>query len=271
MGIDKADIRFIIHYQMPANLEAYYQESGRAGRDGETAACILLFQFKDKRVQQFFLARDYPDGDDVRHVYAAAATLADRGPTPFADLCAALPTMSAPRVRVALKLLKDDGLLAQDKQLRIRAGRRAADVTTFDRLAGAYADKAERDREALEQMVSYAQSGYCRWQLLLQYFGEAEETPEPCATCDNCRRSAQLEASIPAPAEVAPPPPAPQPAPLFVVGSRVRVPRHEEGEVIAIAGDMVTITFGDGNENKTFLASYVQPSETAANLNGGPS
>jgi ATP-dependent DNA helicase RecQ len=255
---------------MPANLEAYYQESGRAGRDGETACCILLFQFKDKRVQQFFLARDYPDGDDVRHVYAAAATLADRAPAPFADLCAALPAMSAPRVRVALKLLKDDGLLAQDKQLRIRAGRRAADVTTFDRLAGAYADKAERDREALEQMVSYAQSGYCRWQLLLQYFAEADDTSEACGTCDNCQRTAHVEASIPAPAELAPPAPAPQPAPLFSVGSRVRVPRHEEGEVIAIAGDMVTITFGDGNENKTFLASYVRPSDTAANLTGGP-
>ena len=270
MGIDKADIRFIIHYQMPANLEAYYQESGRAGRDGETACCILLFQFKDKRVQQFFLARDYPDGDDVRHVYAAAATLADRAPAPFADLCAALPAMSAPRVRVALKLLKDDGLLAQDKHLRIRAGRKAADATTFDRLAGAYADKAERDREALEQMVSYAQSGYCRWQLLLQYFAEADDTSEACGTCDNCQRTAHVEASIPAPAELAPPAPAPQPAPLFSVGSRVRVPRHEEGEVIAIAGDMVTITFGDGNENKTFLASYVRPSDTAANLTGGP-
>ena len=105
---------------------------------------------------------------------------------------------------------------------------------------------------------------------MLQYFGEADETPEPCSTCDSCQRTALLEASIPAPVVVAPPSPMPQPAPLFSVGSRVRVPRHEEGEVIAIAGDMVTITFGDGNENKTFLASYVQPSDTTASLNGGP-
>ena len=92
----------------------------------------------------------------------------------------------------------------------------------------------DRDREALEQMVSYAQSGTCRWQLLLHYFGEAEDTVASCNTCDNCQRTRQLEASIPAPAEAAPPPAAVAPALLFSVGSRVRVPRHEEGEVIAI-------------------------------------
>jgi ATP-dependent DNA helicase RecQ len=268
MGIDKSDIRFIIHYQMPANLEAYYQESGRAGRDGAAADCILLFQFKDKRVQQFFLARDYPNGDDVRHVYTAAATLVEQGPAPFAALCEALPDMSATRVRVALKLLKEAGLLAQDKQLRIRTSRKAPDAASFDALAGSYADKAERDREALEQMVSYAQSGYCRWQLLLQYFGEGDEAPEPCRTCDNCRRVQEFEASIPAPIEVAPPPIAAAP-PLFSIGSRVRVPQHDEGEVVAITGDMVTIAFDGGSANKTFLASYVRPSETTLNETRG--
>ena len=113
-----------------------------------------------------------------------------------------------------------------------------------------------------------ASSCRVRWQLLLQYFGEAEDTVEPCNTCDNCQRTRQLEASIPAPVEVAPPPATETPLPLFSVGSRVRVPRHEEGEVIAIAGDMVTIAFGDGSENKTFLASYVQPSEALPGQGG---
>jgi ATP-dependent DNA helicase RecQ len=263
MGIDKPDIRFIIHYQMPANLEAYYQESGRAGRDGKEAGCILLFHFKDKRLQQFFLVRDYPGGADVRMVHAAAMNLVKDGPAPFSALCAALPDVSDSRIRVTLKLLKEAGLLSQDKRLRIRAGRKKADESSFEILAGAYADKAERDREALEQMVSYSQSGYCRWKLLLEYFGEEDEAFEACGKCDNCHRAAEADA-IPAPIEaaehLAPSSSPSSPQPPFAVGSRVKVPQHEEGEVIAIAGEMVTIAFPD-NAEKTFLASYVEPSD----------
>jgi ATP-dependent DNA helicase RecQ len=269
MGIDKPDIRFIIHYQMPGNLEAYYQESGRAGRDGDAAGCILLFHYKDKRLQQFFLARDYPGGADVRAVHAAALELLRAGPAPFSALCEALPELPEARVRVTLKLLKQAGLLAQDKRLRIRAGDKAADEAGFDALAAAYADKAERDREALEQIVAYAQSGYCRWKLLLEYFGEAgadSVDSADCGRCDNCRRMQQGDLP-PAPVEAADEPIAiaaePAAAP-FSVGSRVRVPQHDEGEVIAIAGDMVTIAF-PGNAEKIFLASYVEPSDSPAN------
>jgi ATP-dependent DNA helicase RecQ len=270
MGIDKADIRFIIHFQMPGNLEAYYQESGRAGRDGGDAACILLFHYKDKRLQQFFLVRDYPGGADVRTVYAAAMDLVRAGPVPFAALCDALPELPEARVRVTLKLLKQAQLLSQDRQLRIRAGRKAGNAEGFDALAASYADKSEHDREALEQIVAYAQSGYCRWRLLLEYFGADREEIRDCGRCDNCRRAEEGDLP-PAPAEVAETLTiAPQiAAPLFVVGSRVRVPQHEEGEVVAIAGDMVTIAFAD-SEQKTFLASYVQPSESPASLPGNP-
>ena len=71
LGIDKADIRFVVHYQMPAGLDAYYQESGRAGRDGEAAECTLLFLHSDKAVQQFFLAGRYPAKEDVADLYGA--------------------------------------------------------------------------------------------------------------------------------------------------------------------------------------------------------
>ena len=71
LGIDKADTRFVVHYQMPAGLDAYYQESGRAGRDGEIAECTLLFLHSDKAVQQFFLAGRYPTKEDVADLYGA--------------------------------------------------------------------------------------------------------------------------------------------------------------------------------------------------------
>jgi len=107
LGVDKPDVRYVLHAQMPGSIEAYYQESGRGGRDGEVAQCTLLYDLRDRRVQQFFLARRYPDAEQLEAVRDAIAHLAPEGAVSFAALREALPGISEVKIKVAIKLLVD--------------------------------------------------------------------------------------------------------------------------------------------------------------------
>jgi len=193
MGIDRSDVRFVAHFDVPGSVEAFYQEAGRAGRDGEPAHCELLFNHADIRTQEFFIEGNNPSYEIIQTVYQTLHSGTDTENevqwsieqiTARAGLKNGMATGSAISQLVRAGYIERFDLPGQ----RIRGTRilqpevRARDLE-LDRAA--LAEKSRRDHAKLKAMVDLCYAQVCRQVLILEYFGESN--PDPCGNCDVCR------------------------------------------------------------------------------------
>ena len=261
MGINKANLRYVVHYDLPASLEAYYQEAGRAGRDGEPARAILIYDPRDRNIQSFFIGGSVPSETSLRDLWDGIRKVLrdkekmspDGGKVHSLSIgdVAKIRNLPVARVRPLLAALEQAGGLctiegngdnndvAHFRKTTVLGKRIKLDMKKL--LA-----RKQYEQSRLDMMLRYAATRDCRRKLLLGYFGE-EYKQENCEACDNCIMSTVEGAQavkISQPVKVAQPA-VPVPTIPFRTGDWVQHRKWGGGTVQTIEGDTVTVHFPD--------------------------
>jgi len=190
LGIDKPNIRFVVHYDLPGSVEAYTQEAGRGGRDGDLSRCILLYRMSDTRVQNYFLTGKYPDIEDVQKVFGTLEYFGGQADgVSLADL-RKISQLPLTKLKVVLALLKKAGFIEMRARARYGLTEDALKNRELVLSLTNYDTKKSYDQSKLAMMLQYCETRGCRRKFILNYFGE-EFSADSCGQCDNCLRVSQ--------------------------------------------------------------------------------
>jgi ATP-dependent DNA helicase RecQ len=186
MGIDKADVRTVVHTALPASVEAFYQEIGRAGRDGLPSRTVLLHSYADRKMHEFFLERDYPPASDLARV----AQVLTSQPDPAVFL---IPEPLAQRLKMDLGtfLKAIEKLIAQGAATVDFAGnvRAAGPLSTKESWRAGYDAQIAFRRAQIDRMSAFAETQQCRMTAVIRHFGDTADAHRPCGICDFCSPS----------------------------------------------------------------------------------
>jgi ATP-dependent DNA helicase RecQ len=186
MGIDKPNIRYILHYQAPGSLEQYVQEIGRAGRDGRPAQCILLFDPADLEIHEHLQAQSRPSVRHLERLEAALTAWTGEERAPTAEALSYSAGVPARICEVLLTNLEEAGSVErdQDGSVVIVVPPETFKTSVRDLVSKLKTFRYEGERR-LRLIADYAHSKECRSVFIRRYFGE--EHPPRCGTCDRCR------------------------------------------------------------------------------------
>jgi ATP-dependent DNA helicase RecQ len=195
MGVDRADVRQVVHFSLPGSLEAYYQEAGRAGRDGYPARVVLLYDPKDRALQEFFIQNSVVTSNELQLLYRVLGNIHGEVWLTIEDF-QRRTELHPVKIKVGLAELERVGAIEHlgDDNVRMLLRKGKWDPVAIQKAAARSKEHIRHRTEQLDRMIHYAETNDCRRKIVLNHFGDDGCADAPIC-CDNCESKKSLAAA----------------------------------------------------------------------------